>query len=97
MHTSSADRTCPACATPVEPNPIGRPRTFCSPVCRSEFAALRRELPQLEAELVEADAKADSGFWPGERFWTAECHRLKLALQQVRVRLGDDHPEREKP
>lgn len=32
-----ADRFCPQCGRPVDKNPIGRPRKFCSASCRKRW------------------------------------------------------------
>jgi len=79
--------TCPTCAGPLPPATFGRPPIYCGIDCRREMARLRRELIELEGELVEARTHAKHGFWPGAEFWRREAARFERSVADVRSRV----------
>jgi hypothetical protein len=79
---------CPTCRELLPPPAAtGRPRTFCSPECRRQMFRLRQELVDLGGQLVDAQGKQASGFWPGTRFWGGQVRWLELAIEQIRERI----------
>ncbi len=79
--------TCPTCAGPLPPATFGRPPIYCTPACRREMASLRRELIELEGELIDARTHAEHGFWPGAEFWHKEAARLERTAADIRSRV----------
>ena len=81
-------RSCPTCRKSV-PSVVGsgRPRIFCTPACRREMIRLRIEVGNLEESLAIARGHAQTGFWPGKRFWgeMVELHTRELAETRRRV------------
>ncbi len=79
--------SCPTCAGPLPPATFGRPPIYCGIACRREMASLRRELIELEGELIDALSHAEHGFWPGAEFWHTEAARLERTVADVRSRV----------
>ena len=48
-----ADRFCPQCGQPVDKNPIGRPRKFCSASCRKRWWSEHPKPEKLEIRTAE--------------------------------------------
>ncbi len=53
------------------------------------MARLRRDLVELEGELVEARTHAEHEFWPGAEFWHKEAGRLERTAADVRSRVRE--------
>lgn len=77
-------RLCPVCGG-VAPLGFGRPKTYCSTVCRREMADRRRRLAELEAEIDEAHVRLRDGYSPGAYYWRATLARLTLQAAELRA------------
>lgn len=82
-------KACPTCGDAVPAKPIGRPLIFCSVACRREMGAMRKELVALGEAIADAEQLAAHDFWPGERSWSAEAQRRRLAAAELRTRIPE--------
>ena len=88
---------CPTCGGSIPIPWTGRPRTFCSTDCRREMARRRRELADLEEELVETRFRFESGWSSvnsGHVAWLEEAVEAKRAAIPEELQLSQRGPRR---
>ena len=81
--TTPLQRRCPIDGRPVSVG-FGRPRTYCTDVCRREAAHRRHELDALTAEL--ADARDQFAAGASASYWRGRIARLEREVSDQRAR-----------
>jgi hypothetical protein len=70
---------------------FGRPPIYCSVECRREMTRRRRDLANLEANVVDARQQAKDGYYPSQRrYWRHMAAFFDRQAAELRLRIPEE-------